>query len=97
MSTVKVRRNGDILCRFTHTQGRGVPGGFEDDGPRWVRIGGVKSVAGGWEAKKDLSMNVAVGRLKVRALRRDAVAELLGALGLSRVVEAGEHASHNNV
>ena len=88
MSTVdqgkhRVRRNGDIMYRFAHTQGRGVPGDFEDDGPRWVCVGSVQAVSGGWRAQKAPTMNTVVGGLKIRTRRRDAVAELLGALGLS--------------
>ena len=108
MSTVdqgkhRVRRNGDILYRFAHTQGRGVPGGFEDDGPRWVCIGAVQAVSGGWKAQKagepgdgryeslrlvGPTMNAVVGGLKIHTRRCDAVAELLKALGLSSMAEA---------
>lgn len=81
-ATHRVRRNGDILYRFAHTHGRGVPGGFEDDGPRWVSIGSVQAVPGGWRAQKSPTMNAIVGGLKIHRRRCDAVAELLGALGL---------------
>lgn len=84
----RVRRNGDILYRFAHTQGRGVPGGFEDDGPRWVCVGSVQAVSGGWIAQKSPTMNTVVGGLGIHVRRCDAVSELLGALGLSGMDEA---------
>lgn len=86
----RVRRNGDILYRFAHTQGRGVPGGFEDDGPRWVCVGTVQAVSGGWKAQKAQTMNTIVGGLKIHTRRCDAVAELLGAFGLSSMAEASQ-------
>lgn len=87
-ATHRVRRNGDILYRFAHTQGRGVPGGFEDDGPRWVCVGSVQAVSGGWKAQKAPTMNTVVGGLGIHTRRCDAVAELLEALGLSSMDEA---------